>query len=193
MNVKGDYVVAGMVTGTHVIEDIGIPVPHQVAVRIPADLAHRSKDLWRGLQQNRLFLLKGGFSISGAPENVIIESPGAPNGDLVAENRRLCQELDSAKKENEALRKTLQAQEGKLEAILTAIGRLGEGQVVVQATNIKAAVEAVGGEVPMYIPSEGLKPKGAETSIQVIESTSEGAAVLDAAQKLKGLRRKPTD
>lgn len=194
MNVKGDYVVAGMVTGTHVIEDIGIPVPHQVAVRIPADLAHRSKDLWRGLQQNRLFLLKGGFSISGAPEGVTIETPEvpAPNNNLVEENRRLCQELDSAKKENDALRKTLQAQEGKLEAILTAIGRLGEGQVVIQATSVKAAAEAVGGEVPMFIPSD-VKPKGAESSIQVIESTSEGDSVLDAAQKLKGLRRKMTD
>jgi hypothetical protein len=194
MNVKGDYVVAGMVTGTHVIEDIGIPVPHQVAVRIPADLAHRSKDLWRGLQQNRLFLLKGGFSISGAPEGVVIEAPEAPapNNNLTEENRRLCQELDSAKKENDALRKTLQAQEGKLEAILMAIGRLGEGQVVVQAASVKAAVEAVGGEVPMFIPSD-VKPKGAESSIQVIEGTSEGTAVLDAAQKLKELRRKPID
>ena len=192
-HLKGDYVVAGMVTGTHVIEDIGIPVPHQVAVRIPADLAHRSKDLWRGLQQNRLFLLKGGFSVSGAPDHMSVEPP--PAGiDLVEENRRLVQELDSAKKENAALRKTLQAQEGKLEAILTAIGQLNIGQVVIQAVGAKEAPsEVVGGEVPMFIPSDGLKPKGAETSIQVVESTSGGTSVTDAAQKLKELRRKSAD
>jgi hypothetical protein len=199
MNLKGDYVVAGMVTGTHVIEDIKVPVPHQVAVRIPADLAHRSKDLWRGLQQNRLFLLKGGFSVSGAPEHLSVEPPDVAvlGPDLVEENRRLVQELDSAKKENEALRKTLQAQEGKLEAILVAVGRLGEGQAVVASTGVKASSEAtsgaVGGEVPMYIPSDGLKPKGAETNIQVVENTSKGTSVTDAAQKLKELRRKSAD
>jgi hypothetical protein len=165
-------------------------------VRIPADLAHRSKDLWRGLQQNRLFLLKGGFSVSGAPEHLSVDPP--PAGiDLVEENRRLVQELDSAKKENGALRKTLQAQEGKLEAILTAIGQLNVGQVVIQAVGVKEAAgapsEVVGGEVPMFIPSDGLKPKGAETSIQVVESTSGGTSVTDAAQKLKELRRKSAD
>jgi len=73
---------------------------------------------------------------------------------------------------------------------------LGEGQVVIAHTGAKvleASSGAVGGEVPMYIPSDGLKPKGAETSIQVVESTSKGTSVTDAAQKLKELRRKSAD
>jgi len=187
---KGDYVVAGMVTGTHVIEDIGVPVPHQVAVRIPVDVALRSKDLWRGIQQNRLFLLTGGTFVSPSPESQAASIAPAPNDASVEEIQRLRQELGAAKKDNEALRKTLQAQEGKLEAILSAIGGLSHGSVAIPVASVKAAVEAVGGEVPMYIPSEGIKPKDAETNLQVVENTLEGDSVADAAQKLKKLRGK---
>lgn len=189
-NLKGDYVVAGMVTGTHVIEDIGIPVPHQVAVRIPANLAHRSKDLWRGLQQKRLFLLTGGtFVDSGVEAQQVVAVPVADD----TESCRLRKELEAAKKENEALRGVLgvlQAQDDKLEAILTVLGQLSTNPQAVVAPVSVAKVEndVVGGEVPMYIPSDGLKPKDAEANLQVVENTLEGDSVKDAAQKLKKLR-----
>lgn len=192
----GDVMVSGMVTGTHIIEDIGVPVPHQIAVRIPAELAHRSRDLWRGLQQKRLFLLKGGSGLSvtstPTPTPPAPAAPAAPvaNGALEEENKRLRKELAATKKEATELRKALNNQGEKLEAILTAIGRLEGKQAVAVAEGVRAAVEAVGGEVPLFIPSDKLKPEDAEASIQVKESTSEGASVADAASKLKGLRKK---
>jgi len=200
MNQKmsGDYVVTGLVTGTHMIEDIGVPVPHQIAVRIPVDLALRSRDLQIGLQQKRLLLLKGGsgLSVVTPPNGHMPAAPPKsppPSNAPSEEVQRLRQDLATARQENAELRASLKAQEEKLEAILEAIGRLSQGGTVT-AEGVQAAVEAVGGEAPMFIPSDGLKPKDAETSIKVAEETVEGASVADAASALKSLRKKaPSD
>jgi hypothetical protein len=193
--VSGDYVVTGLVTGTHIIEDIKVPVPHQIAVRIPAELAHRSKDLWRGLQQNRLFLLKGGSGLSVVTPTTngpsTAPAPAPANGDS-AEVIRLRQELAASRQENAELRASLKAQEGKLEAILVAISKLGQGGPVT-AQGVQAAVEAVGGEAPMFFPSEGIKPKDAKTNITVAEDAQAGASVASAANKLRSLKKKTKD
>lgn len=194
---SGDYVVTGLVTGTHIIEDIGVPVPHQIAVRIPVELALRSRDLQIGIQQKRLFLLKGGSGLSVvAPSNghmpaAPLKSP-PPSNAPSEETQRLRQDLATARQENAELRAALKAQDEKLGAILEAIGKLGQGTIAVEG--VQAAVEAVGGEAPMFIPSDGLKSKGAETNIKVAEETVTGASVADAASKLRGLRKKaPSD
>lgn len=185
--IKGDFVVCGLVTGTHVIEDISVPVPYQVAVRIPADLAHRSKDLWRGIQQRRLFLLTSGsgLSISNSDPPVPEERPSTSEPVSVS-----VQQLDQFRKENETLKGLLNTQTEKLEAILTAINRLGTGSIV---EGVQTAIKAVGGATPLFVPSDELKPKSAETNIQVSEKTLDGDLVVDAAAKLKSLRKKSTD
>jgi hypothetical protein len=193
---SGDYVVTGLVTGTHIIEDIGVPVPHQIAVRIPVELALRSRDLQIGLQQKRLFLLKGGSGLSVVtPTNGHMPAvpPTAPKSTPPSnapseETQRLRQDLATARQENAELRAALKAQDEKLGAILEAIGKLSQGTIAVEG--VQAAVEAVGGEAPMFIPSDGLKSTDAETNIKVAEETVTGASVADAASKLRGLRKK---
>jgi hypothetical protein len=230
--IQGVYVVAGMVAGTHIIEDIKVPVPHQVAVRIPADLAHKSKDLWRGIQAGKLFMLTGGYTIKttddlSAPIAVdtlkefaalkeefgkvqkVRDELEIESGLVKKGNENLRRDLTQARVENDALRqeneslkevlRSLQAQQdGKLEDILSALTQLSSRPVqMVSSTGIamppEASLGVVGGESPMFIPADGFKPVGAETSIQVVESTSEGSSIDGAAKKLKGLRRKSTD
>ena len=191
---SGDYVVTGLVTGTHIIEDIGVPVPHQIAVRIPADLAHRSRDLWIGIQQKRLFLLKGGSGLSVVVPNGMataaakVPNQAKPSPDASKEIQQLRGDLSDARRESADLRASLKAQEGKLEAILTAVGQLSQVSAASVQAAVKAVGGAVGGEAPMFIP-DGLKSESVGTNIKVTESTVTGVSVASAASKLRDLKK----
>jgi len=177
-----------------------VPVPHQVAVFIPADLAHRSKDLYRALQQGKIFQLTGGSGLAvQSPSSSPLPAPVPSNNDtpkeltaLRVENSRLQTELATARQENKTLREEVSAMQQQLGEILGALGRIEAGGITVAGLPgemvAAAASEVVGGDVPTFMPD--LKDDNAKTNIQVEKSKTEGSSVADAASKLKGLRQK---
>lgn len=197
----GGLTVVGIVTGTHVLEDIQVAVPHRVAVYIPAEQALRSKDLYRALGQGRIFKLDGGFR--SAPMGTPPPSPSNElqlrNDELEKENHRLRQDLGASERRNQGLQQALEALHGQLDAILNVLGRieskdpvplvLAQGQLVAASAQSKAAaVGVVGGDAPAFVP-DNIKPADAEVRIKVETSSSKATNVADAASKLRELRK----
>lgn len=188
----GEVIVAGLVTGTHIIEDIGVGVPHKIAVRIPADQALRSKDLWRGIQQGKLFKLDGGWGLQAAARGASVESGRIV--ELEAEVAKLTRELEVERARNAGLQDILSGLSGlsgQLKDVQTSLGELGTRPIVVQGSGSVAqngAVGVVGGEVPTFVP-ERIRPESAETQIQPTIQTTEKTNVSSAASKLRELKR----
>jgi hypothetical protein len=206
-NKQGSYTVVGMVTGTHLVEDINVTVPHQVAVDISADDAHRSRDLWIGIDQKRLFLLKGHSRTARAVPQT--PAPSLPTGTKESDNLRV--ELDTTRKELAVVQKKLDTalselavaqdrntslqetraslQEDhakKLETIVTMLSRLETGQVNV-VEGVQEALQAV--EAPVFIPGK-IQPVGAEANIQPKEGdVLKKSSVKGAASTLRALRK----
>lgn len=201
---NGEVVVAGLVTGTHLIEDIGVAVPHQVAVRIPADVALRSKDLWRGIQQNRLFRLNAGSGLSAAREiqPAPPPPPAAPGPDMVAlqqenqrlktENQRLAADLEKERQRNDTLQNLLGGLTSGLQGVQTAIGKLESAPRVIVAGSpgavTAASPEVVGGDVPTFVPDKIL-PENVEAQIRAEKETTERSNVASAASRLREMKR----
>ena len=187
---RGGITVVSIQTGGHVIQDINTPVPQRVAVTIPATQVLKSKDLYRALQQGYLFQLDGGMVVAAS----------ADNGDASAlplENGLLRKQLQAVELENKSLKgalATLQEQfnaiasdpMAKMETILATLERLGQGGGGV-APVVAKPTEAVGGEVPTYLPDK-ITPDEAKANITTTDDTSEGTSVADAASRLKKLR-----
>ena len=195
--VQGGIIVAGLVTGVHVIADIKVPVPHHVAVFIPSDAASRSRDLNIGLQQGKLLKLIGGSGLVGSSTPVVVPpSNNNPSKELTAlrtDNTRLQMELATARQQNKTLQEEVSVMQRQLGEILCALSRIEKsGGARVAAPAVEAGVgasdnsEAVGGEIPMFTPD--LKSSVAKARIQV--EKSRGAFVEDAVSKLKDLRHK---
>lgn len=203
---SGEVVVAGLVTGTHLIEDIGVTVPHQVAVRIPADVALKSKDLWRGIQQNRLFRLNAGSGLNIAaevhappPANAAVQQENQrlhhesqrlqqENARLQQENQRLAAELAAERQRNDSLQAALVS---GLQGVQTAIGKLESAPRVVMAGPGAAPVggpDVVGGDVPTFVPGKIL-PDNVEAQIRPDKATAERSNVASAASRLRELKR----
>lgn len=190
---QGGMIVVGLTTGGHLIEDIQTHVPHKIAVFIPVDRMLRSKDLYRGLSQNLLFKLDGG---TGFPA----EESTVPNDSLLRitqleiENRGLQQELATAKAQNVLLQGLLQGLQGQMTALHQGITRLEQKEpttviTVAAGAAVSSVMSEVGTEAPIFLPGE-IKPKDAETQIQVERQVSEGSSVGAAGDKLRELRRK---
>jgi hypothetical protein len=195
MSMTGGITVAGVVTGTHIIEDIRVAVPHKMAVYIPAEQALRSKDLHRALQQGLLFKLDGGSGLRSDDQPPPEAQPSGTTRfiSLEQENKRLMRELDEAHRREEGLKQAISALQEQLGAILKVLGRIearpDPAPVVVQAGGTVVPLpEVVGGDTPSFIPDEIL-PKDAETNIRVQKGTAEGSAVIGAASRLRELRR----
>lgn len=197
---KGGFTVAGMVTGSFLVEDIKISVPHQVAVYIPADQAYKSKDLWRGINQGRLFLLTGGSGLAVEPNTDMPTTVVAADlTEAQADNKKLRQKLGETQQQKMALEESLQSMQGQLTSILRALGRIesgGNGGIAVRGlpqavAAVAAAVEtnqAVGGDVPSFIP-DGFVSDDAQSNITVEATVVEGSSVQDAAKLLRQARR----
>lgn len=194
----GGITVAGLVTGTHLIEDIKIAVPHQIAVFIPADLAYRSKDLWRGISQRRLFQLTGGSGLAVESNNRVLPPPNTDLEDFRAENKRLKQQLEEAQRQNLSLQDALQAMQGQLTSILRLLGRIENGEVPIlrgisgpgleapKAAPLPVLPMVVGGEVPAFIPDD-IHPDAAKTNIDA--EVIVGSSVADQVKALRAARR----
>jgi len=201
----GGITVVGCVTGTHVIEDIKIVVPHKIAVHIPAELVLRSKDLHRSLQGHRIMKLDGGSGLrSEAPAGSAAtaarhQADAAQVATLLAENKKLRQELREVQAQSDGLRQVLASLGGQLSGIQGALGRLetqgaqAPAPVHIITTAGQAPVvsqlEAVGGEAPTFIPGQ-IAPSGVEASIQVRTETAKDSNLSDARSKLREMRQK---
>lgn len=194
---SGDIVVAGLVTGTHIIEDINISVPHQVAVRIPAEMALRSKDLWRAIQQQKVFKLDAGHGLQIAVKPTPASTPDVDSdrvSQLETENKRLTQELALERQRNERLQDLLSGLQAQLQEVKQSLGRLEDGPKVVQVVQASqqaspgAVTGVVGGEVPTFVP-EKIRPEAAEAQIRSSTETVEKTNVSSAVSKLRELKK----
>lgn len=191
----GEIVVAGLMTGGYLIEDIRINVPHQVAVRIPADLAMQSKDLWRAIQQRLLFKLDAGAGIYPVP----VSSPSDDNhriAVLEAENKTLRQELDAERQRNQGLQVSFQGLQASLRGLELSLGRMESSPRVYSQPGASPVVnagtstpEVVGGGTPTFVPSRIRPETNVDAKIQTTTETSEKGNVSAAANKLKEMRR----
>lgn len=181
------YVVMGMITGEHYIEDLKLRVPYRTPMPITENDFLSSKDLNRAVQQNLVKVVA----------QASIPTPAAPSQVNVQGLERRIESLQSTLAESVAARKELEetmaaklaAQEGQLAAILQAIRNIPASQTVVQGTNgqpVPKQSDVVGGEVPMFIPEH--TPLGTDARIQM--TLGEGQADLgEAARKLRELRK----
>lgn len=181
------YVVMGMITGEHYIEDLKLRVPYRTPMPITENDFLSSKDLNRAVQQNLVKVVA----------QASIPTPAAPSQVNVQGLERRIESLQSTLAESVAARKELEetmaaklaAQEGQLAAILQAIRNIPASQTVVQGTNgqpVPKQSDVVGGEVPMFIPEH--TPLGTYARIQM--TLGEGQADLgEAARKLRELRK----
>jgi hypothetical protein len=181
------YVVMGLITGEHYIEDLKLRVPYRTPMPITEEDFLSSKDLCRAVQQNLVKVVA----------QASIPSP-TPHNNVLGLERRI-ESLQSTLAESERARKELEVtmaarlanQEDQLSAILRAIKEIPATQtVVVQGTgnghSSPKQSEVVGGEVPMFIPDH--TPIGTDARIQM--TTGEGQADLgEAARKLRELRK----
>jgi hypothetical protein len=185
----GDIRVFGLVAGTHIIEDIGMDVPHGMTVTIPGELAIRSKDLWRALSQKCLFQLPAAAPPLALPQ----QAPGGDLDRLRAESRAIVLEgqvrsLEAANMALQAVVQGFQARDQKLDTILTAIQ---SGMVFAQQPGVSAQAitkqEVADGTAPMFLPSE-IRPKGVDARIDV-QSESTESDIATTAEKLRRLRQ----
>lgn len=182
---SGDIRVMGLVGGTHIIEDLGIDVPHGATVMIPAAKAHVSKDLWRAISQRCVFQLSSAPQVGSGP------TPRSPDH---AEIEGLRSQVRQLTEENARLVAALAAKEGESQAKLDAIlGLLRAGVSVngiqehVRPRSSPPVSDVVSGDVPVFIPSQ-IKPEGAEVQISTVAEESSGAGVGGAKTALRKLR-----
>lgn len=193
----GEIIVAGLVTGTHLIEDIGVAVPHKVAVHIPADQALRSKDLWRGLDQGKLFKLDGGcIQVNRVPagESGEIATLRAEVARLETENKRLKIDAETERLRADGFQTVLGGLEAQLAGVRQAIGKLGDLPRVVHVVQGTAAVsgpsaDVVGGDAPTFIPDRIRPAEDVETQIRTETATAEKSNVSSAASKLREMKK----
>lgn len=211
----GGMTVVGMVTGTHIIEDLRITVPYRVAVTIAAEDVLRSRDLQIALQQKKIFPLQnnlGGLKVRGHPQPRAVPPPVTPTT-IVAEadpraldaltasqddlrraiasseehNAKLEAALEASQSEKAEIKGALETTTQQFSEVMEAIKGLQAGGGVVSAAGTSGS-EVVGGDVPTYIP-DVIKPKNADARISVKEEASTATSVDGSANKLRELRR----
>lgn len=186
----GDIRVFGLVAGTHVLEDIGMDVPHGREVTIPAEKAARSKDLYRAINQKKLFVLPSQPPPAQAPLGHISDS-------LLQERNHFLEERNKQlEEENRGLREALRAaiaQQDRLDRILKAVEAVKLPETIYVNGGAGAAQaapreEIADGAAPHFIPAE-IAPRDAETRIDSQRESVESSGVSAAAERLRKMRR----
>lgn len=187
--INGDVRVVGLVSGTHLIEDIGRDVPYGVMVTIPADLALSSKDLWRGVESKCLHRIPAVLSNAVDQEKVRLRQYIT---ELESHLARLTQENEALKAQlSEKSTLVAPSYDAKLDSILAAIQNVAlvaPGSVGTNVTT-KRPTEMVDGSAPTFLPSE-IKPKDVDARIDVQGEKAESSGLSEAAEKLRKLRKK---
>lgn len=198
----GGISVVGCVTGTHVIADISVCVPHRIAVFIPAEQVLRSKDLHRGLQQGHIMKLDGGSALrqdapqpTGPDLSSVVARLEAENKQLRLELEVMRSDLEVTRARESGLQQAFAIFGGQLAGIQGALGRLESKEPVIQRVGGPSVATApiprgvVGGAAPVFIPSQ-ITPETDDVSIQIATAESGESPVSDARTKLREMRRK---
>jgi hypothetical protein len=155
--------VIGLVSGSHIIEDIRVTVPYQVAVQIAPELAHRSRDLTKDIQDKKVLQVRGALPAGAVlrghgavprpaaplsvPRKVVTEADLSEMQELRSQNARLHLELSQALERetqlkqretqlqtlNLGLQTTLTSMSGQLQAIQGLLEELKKQGVQVAA------------------------------------------------------------
>lgn len=193
----GDVTVVGLDPSTTVLYDIGMDVPARKVVTIPAEKAASSKDLWRAINQRRLFQLHAG-PVNSTP---VRPAPLPSTGYQALQDK--CRNLET---ENARLREAVSALQERLNNQPQPVGvvmdarldqildLLRSGVVTASPSDAparptrKAAPQVVEVEAPTFIPNE-IKPKNVEGRITEVRSeTSDNTALDSAASALRKFR-----
>jgi hypothetical protein len=185
-------VVVGITPGGYLIEDLGIRVPHQVAVTISPDQAVKSRDLYRAINQQRIFKLDGTVGLALSADPVVLESP--------IEVRQLKEELNQSSAKNVELERSLKEMQQKLDTILGVLSKRETSNNAPLATSVTErrsttdedldlSLDELCAEIPVFIPST-IKPEGAETRIEKNTDVAGGGEVAAAANKLRKFKKR---
>jgi hypothetical protein len=187
MMTTGDITVLGMTVGLHMIEDIATGVPHGMVVSIPAEMALRSKDLWRAISQKQVFRLTTG---SLHAPMVLPPTAADPVPRLIDENQQLQAALSAQQTQNAEVMAQLKAQADAIRALTETLANAPR-TVVVQgnaAPNAAPNAAFVDGSAPAFIPST-IKPESAEVRIETRVEEAEGADIGSNRDRLRRLRQ----
>jgi hypothetical protein len=183
MSTTGDITVLGMTVGLHMIEDIATGVPHGMVVSIPAEMALRSKDLWRAISQKQIFRLTTG---SLQAPMVLPPTAADPVPKLIDENQQLQAALSAQQTQNAEVMVQLKAQADAIRALTETLANAPR-TVVVQG-NAAPSVASSAAPAPSFIPST-IKPESAEVRIETKLEEAEGADIGSNRDKLRRLRQ----
>lgn len=190
-----DITVFGLTMPTYVIQDIQMDVPHGLTVTIPADLANRSKDLWRGISARQLFQIR---TTPNSHPTTSTPSPAERElrdkcAQLETENtdlRRQLAESNAARIAQQAeSQKALLAQQDKLTTIIEMISKTTFPVLGPVSGHPLPGVATIVGDAPTFIPSV-ITPENAEARIETKQAEAENT-LAGASSKLRELRQKP--
>jgi hypothetical protein len=203
-----DVKVINTKTGTILIEDIFVDVPHGVVVSISAEKAHRSKDLWRLISQRLLFQFHGGSIHSAAPHGMPHPAPlpvptvaappppvptaAAPPTALVSaleeQNRLLREEMSHRDQAFAAVLIVQQERFNEMAALIRGVSA-GSGGASSAARAEKPASDAPSGDAPLFIPST-IKPTDVKDYVNVQKDEGQAGGVGAASAALRKIREK---
>jgi hypothetical protein len=180
---KGDVTVFGITMGQYVIEDIRVIVPQHEVVVIPADKAFQSRDLWRAINQRKVFQLHAGTKTW--PNGQV--PPAVETAALADQNKMLEQALADQKAQNAAVLEAMAEQSRVIQQLMQTVTNLrvapGASAPEAPQTDVPSA------DAPMYVPST-VKPDVKEQRIKAQQSSSDASGVDNARSKLRAFRKK---
>ncbi len=171
------------------LDDLGVDVPYGTYATFTGEQGLASRDLWRAISSRQLFKLGSGPGAPLPPISPLPQLNVAPGiaSDALVEALKAQNALLRA--QNVAVTALLGEVLGKLDLLLLrpATGPVAPGLplAIVAPPNL-----AVGGEVPMFLPST-FKPEvvsASEMSVDRTESTGE-SALGGSLSKLREMRR----
>lgn len=154
--------VIGLVSGSHIIEDIRVTVPYQVAVQITPEMANRSRDLSRDIQEKKLLQVRGALPAGAVLRgNGAVPRPAAP----LSLPRKTGTEADTV--ELQKLRAQVAQLTLELEASAEREARLKGSESQLQALNLglQTTLTAMSGQLQAIQGAlEDLKMQGIQVS-----------------------------
>lgn len=180
---SGGITITKTTTGSLYLPDIQVQVSHRVPTFIPEDKVVNSADLHRALNSRAVFQMLS--TITPAPSQV-------QDFTLEDENRILKEALKQATQQTNTLQASVDGLTSQMNTLVGLVSNLTSGvtgQVQAQVSRIakEPVSEAVGGEVPMFLPDVAL-PRDQDVQIQIQEVQSDGGQVQDAQKRLRQLR-----
>jgi hypothetical protein len=194
-------VVVGLDPTTVILGDIGMDVPHRVTVTIPGEKALISKDLWRAVNQKRVFQLRSN-QLPTPKSTSFVEM------EALKEKYNQLQEISSrVQAENVKLREALATKEAELQSLRSQNSEVkdyfaqikslilqnpgqanpSEQRVVVKPTE-SFYVPVL--EAPAFIPARIKSDELGEQRVEIASETTEASSLTEAQNMLRNMRSK---